>query len=78
MKTIDDYMNDPEIMKMPEYLREIHAARRMIQDETKDMTPEERGAYIHNEAVSALNAVGISPRYADFTGQGRIKIAAGK
>ncbi|MDR1174058.1 MAG: hypothetical protein LBK83_01135 [Treponema sp.] len=73
MKTIDDYMNAPEIVKMPEYLREIHAARRMIQDETKDMLPEEKGAYIHNEAISALAAVGIIPRYADFTNHGKLK-----
>jgi hypothetical protein len=73
MKTIDDYMNDQEIIKMPEYLREIHAARRMIQDETRDMPPEKQGAYIHNEAISALAAVGITPRYADFTDQGKLK-----
>jgi hypothetical protein len=73
MKTIDDYMNDPEIVKMPEYLREIHAARRMIQDETRDMSPEKQGVYIHNEAISALAAVGIIPRYADFSGQGKLK-----
>jgi hypothetical protein len=73
MKTIDDYMNAPEIVKMPEYLREIHAARRMIQDETKDMLPEEKGVYIHNEAISALASVGITPRYADFTNHGKLK-----
>ncbi|MDR3122913.1 MAG: hypothetical protein LBU16_03940 [Treponema sp.] len=54
-------------------MREIHAARRMIQDETRDMLPEEKGAYIHNEAISALAAVGITPRYADFTNHGRLK-----
>jgi hypothetical protein len=66
MKTIDDYMNGPEIIKMPEYLREIHAARRMIQDETRDMPPEKKGAYIHNEAISALVAVGITPGMQTF------------
>jgi len=71
MKTIDDYMDDPIIVKMPEYLREIHAARRMLQDETRDMTPEEQSAYLHNEAIAALAAYGITPRYADLTGQGK-------
>jgi hypothetical protein len=54
MKTIDDYMSSPEIVKMPEYLREIHAARRMIQDETRDMTPEERAAYFNQQSAELL------------------------
>jgi hypothetical protein len=73
MKTIDDYMNDPDVLKMPEYLREIHAARRMLQDETRGMTQEEHAAYLHNEAIVALSSIGITPRYADFTGQGKLK-----
>jgi hypothetical protein len=78
MKTIEDYMNDPEIVKMPEYLREIHAARRMIQDETRNMTPGQRREYLHTETVDMFSAAGITPRYADFTGQGRVKAPAGK
>ena len=44
-KTLDDYMNDPEIVNEPMPLREIYAIRLRISDETKDMTPEERIAY---------------------------------
>jgi hypothetical protein len=33
MKTIDDYMNNPAIVDEPPHIREIHAARLMIQDE---------------------------------------------
>ncbi len=44
-KTLDDYMNDPDIINEPMPLREIHAIRFMIQDKTKNMTPEERTAY---------------------------------
>jgi len=40
-KTLDDYMNDPDIIDEPMGLREIHAIRFMIQDEEKNMTPEE-------------------------------------
>jgi hypothetical protein len=73
MKTIDDYMNDPDVLKMPEYLREIHAARRMLWDETRGMTLDEQAAYLHNEAIAALSANGITPRYANFAGQGKLK-----
>lgn len=49
-KTLDDYMNDPDIINEPSALREVHAARFMIQDEIKDMTAEERTAYYHEAA----------------------------
>jgi hypothetical protein len=44
MKTIQEYMNDPRLLNDPgmaealEPVREIHAARLMIQDETAGMT----------------------------------------
>ena len=38
-------MNDPEIINEPMPLREIHAIRLKIYDETKDMTVDERRAY---------------------------------
>jgi len=50
-KTIDDYLNDPDLANEPAALREVHAARLMIQDETKEMTPEERTAYYHEAAM---------------------------
>ncbi|MDR0302271.1 MAG: hypothetical protein LBI04_08185 [Treponema sp.] len=51
---IDDYMNDPDIVNEPSALREVHAARLMIQDETKGMTVAERTAYYHEAAVRFL------------------------
>jgi hypothetical protein len=50
-KTIDDYLNDPDLADEPQSLREVHAARLMIQDETKDMTATERTAYYHEAAM---------------------------
>ena len=44
-KTLDDYLNDPELADEPSALREVHAIRLMIRDETKDMTAAERTAY---------------------------------
>ena len=49
-KTLDDYLNDPDLVNEPSALREVHAARLMIQDETKGMTAEERTAYYHETA----------------------------
>jgi hypothetical protein len=51
VKTIDDYLNDPDLANEPHALREVHAARLMIQDETKGMTAAERTAYYHEAAV---------------------------
>ena len=53
MRTFEDYLDTPELAKEPEFLQEIHAARLMIQDETKGMTYEERAAY-YNRAVEFL------------------------
>ena len=43
--SLDRYMNDPEIINEPMPLREIHAIRLKIYDETKNMTADERRAY---------------------------------
>ena len=42
---LDKYMNDPEIINEPMPLREIHAIRLKIHDETKNMTTDERREY---------------------------------
>ena len=41
MKSLEDYLNDPTVAKMPMPLREVKAIRLMIYDETKDMTSEQ-------------------------------------
>ena len=53
-KTLDDYMNDPDIINEPSALREVHAIRLMIQDETKDMTTDELKAYYNAGTVRFL------------------------
>ena len=53
-KTIDDYMNDSDIINEPMPLREIYAARLKIHDETKDMTVEERTQYYNAGTVRFL------------------------
>ena len=53
-KTFDDYYNDPDIINEPTALREVHAIRLMIQDETKDMSAAERTAYYNGSAARLL------------------------
>jgi hypothetical protein len=70
MKTIDDYLNDPSLANEPTALREIHAIRLMIYDETKNMTMEEKRAYHDNnrkEADVCFAQLGVTPKYADFS-----------
>ena len=50
-KTIDDYMNDPEIVNETLTLREVHAIRLKIYDEIKDMSAAEMTAYFHEGAA---------------------------
>jgi len=46
-------MNDPSVVNDPMPLREIHAIRLMIFDETKDMTPVEKTAYYNGSLAEA-------------------------
>jgi hypothetical protein len=48
-------MNDPEIVGEPMPLREVHAIRLMIYDDTKDMTKDERKAY-YNKGLAEAQA----------------------
>jgi hypothetical protein len=58
-KTLDDYMNDPDIAHEPMALREIHAIRLKIHDETKGMTSEEYGAYVRRGAKEVLDRIQV-------------------
>ena len=49
-KSLDYYMNDPEVINAPLYLRELYAIRLQISDETIDLTPEEHVSYFHDGA----------------------------
>jgi len=51
-KTYEDYLNDPDLANEPQALREVHAARLLIQDETKGMTVAERTAYYNGSAAN--------------------------
>jgi len=79
MKTIADYLNDPRILNDPqmfealEPVREIHAARLMIQDETAGMAIEERSAYHKQNIAAFFSSLGLPlPQYVNMTGQGKL------
>jgi hypothetical protein len=79
MKTIDDYMNDPRILNDPdmagvlEPVREIHAARLMLQDETAGMSGAEKVAFINARGREILARHGLTPKIANLSGQGKLK-----
>ena len=59
MRTFKDYMETPEIVNEPLYLREVHAARLMIQDETKNMSSEEWLNYWKQKEEEMIKEFGL-------------------
>ena len=66
-KTLESYMNDPGIISEPMPLREIHAIRLMIHDETQNMTPEERTSRVSAASSALLRQHGIRLRTVEAT-----------
>jgi len=64
MKTLDDYMNDPDIANEPIPWREIHAIRLKVHDETKDMTFHERKVYYDESTERFFASMGKTVPYA--------------
>jgi hypothetical protein len=85
MKTVTDYMNDPRLLNDPEMagalepIREIHAARLMLQDETSGMTTTEKVAFINARGKETLAKLGLTPKIVNLSGQGKLesRVAAG-
>jgi hypothetical protein len=66
MKTIQDYMNDPAIADEPLPVREIHAARLMIQDERKGMTTREFSQAAEDHTIAIFKKYGLPLVWADL------------
>ena len=68
MKTAQDYMNDPRLAGDPEMagalepVREIHAMRLKLRDETAGMTVAERADFLNREAEAFLAPMGRALR----------------
>jgi hypothetical protein len=76
MKTIDDYLNDPRLLEEPETdepVKEIHAARLLVQDETAHMTIAEKVDYLNSSAKAFLANLGLPPVLVNLSGQGKLK-----
>ena len=77
MKTVQEYLNDPRILNDPdmigalEPIKEIHAIRLKIQDETANMTTAEKIKFLNRDAEAFLAPMGKSLCY-DLAGQGKI------
>jgi hypothetical protein len=56
---LETYMNDPDIVDEPMPLREIHAIRLMIYDETKNMTSEKFIDYVKQQTDSVIKQYGL-------------------
>ena len=59
MSELLKYMDDPDIINEPLPLREVHAIRLMLRDETKSMTPEEHADYINAQARDIIEKLGL-------------------
>jgi len=78
MKTVKEYLNDSRILNDPdmagalEPIKEIHAIRLKIQDETAHMTTTEKIEFLNKEAEEFLAPMGKSLCY-DLIGQGKME-----
>jgi thioredoxin-related protein len=64
-----------------EPIKEIHAIRLKIQDETNSMTFEKRREYYKQSTEDLFSSMGLpSPHYVSFPGQGKLqpKVVVGK
>ena len=81
MKTVQDYLNDPRLLNDPdmgealEPIREIHAIRLKIQDETAIMTTMEKIEFFNREAEAFLAPMGKSLCY-DLAKKGKLETRA--
>jgi hypothetical protein len=71
MSDLDRYMKDPDIVDEPMPLREVHAIRLMIRDETKDMNADERRAYYRKQVEDAGRLFGLKISSPHTTGRGK-------
>jgi hypothetical protein len=77
MKTVQEYLNDPRLLKDPqmaealEPVKEIHAIRLKIQDETAGMTTAEKIDLLNRDAEVFLAPMGKTLCY-DLAGKGKI------
>lgn len=82
--TVQDYMHDPRLLSDPdmegalEPIKELHATRLKIQDETSGMTANEEAAYHKNNLDALFSSKGRPlPQFVNFSGQGKLRARGG-
>jgi hypothetical protein len=74
MNSFEEYLDEDDIQNMPEYLREIHAIRKAIANETSGLSVEETNNFFREKAAKAFSELGLPPpRYENLAGKGRIR-----
>jgi hypothetical protein len=77
MKTVEEYMNDPRILSDPGnddvLIREIHAIRLKTEDETENMTVQEKCDYLNNKARDVLSSIGADSLLVSFPEGGKLR-----
>ena len=63
MKTYLDHTDEPDIINEPMALREVHAIRLLIQDETKTLAQEQHFGRTRNAVAEAEKRLGIKFRH---------------
>jgi hypothetical protein len=67
-------LNDPDMAEALEPVKEIHAARLMIQDETAGMTAVQKSEYLKKKTFAMFSGMGLPPpEIVNFSGQGKLK-----
>ena len=75
MKSIHDYLKDPRILDDPDMaealdpIKEIHAARLMLQDEIIGMDSSEKITFINTQGKKTLESLGIVPKIVHLAGK---------
>jgi hypothetical protein len=65
-------LNDPGMAEALEPVREIHAARLMIQDETAGMTAAQKSEYLKKNMAALFADMGLPfPQIVNLSGQGK-------
>jgi hypothetical protein len=54
MSKFEKYMDDPDIINEPMVMREVHAIRMRLHDDTKGMTPEEHAMCVGEQRKHGL------------------------
>jgi hypothetical protein len=80
MKTVQEYMKDPRLLNDPdmagalEPIKEIHAIRLKIQDETAGMSAAEESEYHREKTFAMFTSMGLPlPQIVNLSGQGKLR-----